>query len=118
LGRGQDAVVEHAGYRGNHARSAASLGLGMDAGPGVETDCEKEERMTTSNREWTTANEVAFVHGLGMERWSKSLSCKRAGRLALLQLYKRSCLFRDNWGVVDKGIVLDAVDREIMTCTS
>lgn len=61
-----------------------------------------------------TAHEVRFIKFLGMGKWSQSKAVAAAGREQMLRRYQVACLGRSNWGKIDRGKVMEAVERELM----
>lgn len=68
--------------------------------------------MGMMNCDWSTAEEINYLHGLG-NWWIPSEVGEKGSRLTLLKNYKASIRFRHEWGTVDKGFVEDVVDRFI-----
>jgi len=63
---------------------------------------------------WNTRDEIRFLEQLGKGKWSRSLRVEQAGRERLLINYQAAAVYRRNWGEINRGQVLQALNVQLM----
>ena len=59
---------------------------------------------------WNTKSELNFIHHLGTGKYAvNNMRVKQTSRKEMLKRYLKAALVRDEWGDIDKDVVITTV---------